>query len=133
MGNDRLRPSIFELLQPGQEANVPLMLDLLYGEFIRKLEVLETQMKGRLSKHETDITGAIERLKRVENCPCAVHRDPAHTCVVLDIRDVLASIKLEMTQEVGKIKNRLAWWAGGFSFLITLLHLVAYFWPLFKG
>jgi hypothetical protein len=130
MGGDRLRPSIFERLEPGQENNIPLLLDFMYGEFIRKVDVLETQVKGRLSKHESDLERADRRLQSIEHCPCAVHRDPAHTCVILDVRDALAGIRAENAAQLAKINERLAWWGGGLAMIVILIEVLSRILPV---
>ncbi len=141
MGGDRLRPSIFEQVPEESRGNVPLLLDVLYGEMLRRVAVLDTQVKGRLGQHEGDLGRMEKRLTKVENCPCAVHRDPAHNCVILDLQkelpDVRAKITKELTKfrdeiraEVGTMRRRLAWWGGGLAVLIFLLDLAFRLLPL---
>ncbi len=133
MSHDRLRPSLMEKVAEGDRKNIALLLDMIYGDFMHKLNLTETQLKGRLSDHEAKLFKGEDRFKRLENCPCAVHRDPAHSCVILDVSAALADIKLELTKEVAKIRVRLAWWAGATSVLIGALHLMYYLWPWIKG
>ena len=140
MTQDRLRPSLLERVEEGDQKNIPLLLDLLYGDLMSKLNLAETQLKGRLSDQESRLHRAQESIKRLENCPCPVHRDPAHSCVILDVNEALGQIKLNLTEEVGKIKLnlteevgkikvRLAWWGGTITAVIGAFHLAAYFWP----
>lgn len=129
MAQDRLRPSLLEKLQEGDRQNIALLLDMLYGDFMAKLSLVETQLKGRLSEQESRLVKGEQRFQRLENCPCAVHRDPAHDCLIMEINETLGGLKLELTQEVGRIKVRLAWWGGALSVLILIFQAVAYLWP----
>jgi hypothetical protein len=70
-----------------------------------------------------------------------VHRDPAHTCVVLDIRDALEGIRLhnsaELTEfhlktndKLNAIQRRMAFWGGGLAVVLILLEVVTRLLPL---
>ena len=87
-------------------------------------------MKQALSQQKEQGDDTKKRVERLENCPCAVHRDPAHTCVVLDIKESLDGIRLENNEKLGAIQRRLAWWGGGLAVVIFLLELVSRVIPL---
>lgn len=141
MTGDRLRPSLFERLPAEARDNLPLLMDFFYGEVMSKISILDTQFKGRMSNHETEIKRAHARLAPLENCPCAVHRDPAHSCVILDLRDELAGIRTdsvahlaemrkENSAQLASINNRLARWGGGLAVVVLLLELLARLLPV---
>jgi hypothetical protein len=142
VGHDRVRPSIFDRIQPGEEGNLPLLLDVVYGDMMQRVSILETQVKGRLSVHESELLRVDGRLKRMENCPCSVHRDPAHTCVILDVRDSLAKIEAQSAEklaeierrnaeEFARINNRLAYWGGGLAVILILIEVLSRLLPVF--
>jgi hypothetical protein len=128
------RPSsIFEGLDGDEQKNLPFLLDRVYTLLGSDLDRIDLQFRGKLAEQETQIKHQESelkkqggRLQRIENCPCAVHRDPAHRCPVLDMKE-------KFDDEIGKIRRRLSWWAGGFTFFIGAVHLLAYFcWPLLR-
>jgi hypothetical protein len=125
--------SIFEGLDGEERENLPFLLDRFYSLLGGDLDRMELQFKGKLAEQQAEIRHQESelkkqggRLQRIEYCPCAVHRDPAHTCPVLDMKEAF-------NDEIGKIRRRLSWWAGGFTFFLGAVHLVAYFfWPLLR-
>jgi len=128
------RPSsIFEGLDGDEQKNLPFLLDRVYTLLGSDLDRIDLQFRGKLAEQETQIKHQESelkkqggRLQRIENCPCAVGRVPVHRCPVLDMKE-------KFDDEIGKIRRRLSWWAGGFTFFIGAVHLLAYFcWPLLR-
>lgn len=117
-------------LPPGKENDFRFLLERVYQSLAAEIEILATAMKGRISNHEGQIVQTDGRLKRLEHCPCAVHRDPAHTCVILDVRDELAGIRAENAAQLSKINNRLAYWGGGLAVAIFLIEILARLLPV---
>jgi hypothetical protein len=124
-------PSLFDGLPPGEEKNIPLLLERIYGRFNRELAILRTQVGGRMTEHNKILTNQEGRLGKLENCPCAVHRDPGHRCVILDTNEKLSRIEAKMDAKINPIKMRLAYILGGLGLLAFLLDLAARLLPLF--
>jgi hypothetical protein len=106
----------------------------LDGRFTYQINLLRTQLTARMSQQATGSADRETRLKKLENCPCAVHRDPAHTCVVLDTHATLARIEAKVDAKIdakiNPIRLRLAYILGGFGVLVFLIEIAARLLPL---
>jgi hypothetical protein len=132
--HDLVGSSLLSGLGEAEKQNIALLLDRLDGRFTHQINLLRTQISGRMGTQEAGSKNREERLKKLENCPCAVHRDPAHTCVVLDTHATLARIEAKVDAKidakVNPIKLRLAYILGGFGVLVFLIEIAARLLPL---
>ncbi len=108
------RSSLFEGLPPRDLENIPLLLDRVASRLGSDIDRLEVQLKGRLSDQECRLKNIEGRLEHQENCPCQVHRDAAHQCPILEIRD-----------QLNKMQRRLAWYAGIFAAATAMLYVLS--------
>ncbi len=108
------RSSLFEGLPPRDLENLPLLLDRVAGRLGSDIDRLEVQVKGRLSDQEGRLKNLEGRVEHQENCPCQVHRDAAHQCPIMEIRD-----------QINKMQRRLAWYAGIFAALSAMLYALS--------
>ena len=130
MSGDTPNPTLFDGLSPGEEKNIPLLLERIYGRFNRELAILRTQVGGRMTEQGKILINQEGRLGKLENCPCAVHRDPGHRCVILDTNEKLSRIEAKMDAKISPIKMRLAYILGGLGILAFLLEIAAHLLPL---
>jgi hypothetical protein len=134
---DPLNTSLLDGLDAAAKQNIALLLNHLDARLMHQIDLLRTQIGGRLSNQAAGSKNREERLQKLENCPCAVHRDPVHTCVVLDMNDKLARIEAKvdakMEAKISPIKLKLAYILGGLGLLAFLLDLAARVLPHFLG
>lgn len=128
---DPLNTSLLDGLTAEGKQNIALLLDRLDGRFLYQIELLRTQIGGKLSRQVAGSENREKRLQKLENCPCAVHRDPVHTCVVLDMNDKLARIEAKVDAKISPLKLKLAYILGGLGLLAFLLDLAARVLPIF--
>jgi hypothetical protein len=131
MPPDTFNPSLLDGLDDGAKYNIALLLNHLDGRLMHQIDLLRTQFAGKMANQAAGSQNREERLKKLENCPCAVHRDPVHTCVVLDMNEKLARIEAKVDAKIGPVKLRLAYILGGLGLLAFLLDLAARLVPLF--
>jgi hypothetical protein len=135
MGHDPVNPPLLAGLSDEARQNFALLLERLDSRLGNKIELLRTQISHRMSMHEAGGKNREMRLQKLENCPCAVHRDPAHTCVVLDTHAALvrieAKVDAKMDAQISPIKMKLAYILGGLALLAFLLDLAARVLPAF--
>lgn len=130
MAHDSVTTSLLDGLSEAEKGNVAYLLKLLDERVAHQIGLLRTQISSRMSNQEAGSANRETRLKKLENCPCAVHRDPAHTCVVLDTHAALARIEAKVDAKISPIKLRLAYILGGLGLLAFLLDLAARLLPL---
>ena len=118
-------------LSDAAKLNIALLLNHLDARFIHQIDLLRTQIGLKISEQKRGSQNREERISKLENCPCAVHRDPAHTCVVLDMSEQLARIEAKVDAKISPIKLKLAYILGGLGLLAFLLEIVARLLPLF--
>jgi hypothetical protein len=132
---DPLNDSLLDGLSDAARQNIALLLDRLDARFMYQIELLRTQIGGKMTEQRAGSQNREERLRKLENCPCAVHRDPVHNCMVLDISAQLARIeaKVDATVEekLSPLKLKLAYILGGLGLLAVLLDLAARVLPIF--
>jgi len=114
-----------------EKRNIALLMERLDTRFKSQIDLLRTQISGRMGLQESGSKNREERLRKLENCPCAVHRDPAHTCVILDTNEKLARIEAKIDAKISPLKLRLAYIVGGLGALAFLLEMVSRLLPLF--
>jgi len=115
------RSSLFDGLPPRDLENMPLLLDRIYGRLGGDIDRLEVQIKGRLSDMEGRLRNQEGRMEQQEDCPCQVHRDAAHECPILAIKE-----------QINKMQRRLAWYAGIFAAGTAILYTLSNLLWLFK-
>ncbi len=93
---------------------MPLLLDRVYGRLGADIDRLEVQIKGRLNDLEARLRNQEGRIAQQEDCPCQVHRDAAHLCPIMGIRD-----------QINKMQRRLAWYAGIFAAFSAMLYALS--------
>ncbi|MBM4301637.1 MAG: hypothetical protein FJ121_08920 [Deltaproteobacteria bacterium] len=113
--------------------NFPLLLERIDGRFMHQISLLRAQISGRMERQEAGSKNREGRLQKLENCPCAVHRDPGHTCVVLDTKDALARIEAKVDAKISPLKLKLAYLLGALWLLAFLLDLTARALPFLLG
>jgi hypothetical protein len=132
---DPFNTSLLDNLDEGARTNIALLLNHLDARLMHQIDLLRSQIGGKLSSQAAGSQNREERLKKLENCPCAVHRDPVHNCVVLDMNDKLARIEAKvdakMEERIGPLKFKLAYILGGLALLMFLLDLAARMVPAF--
>jgi hypothetical protein len=117
-------------LSEDEKQNFSLLMERLDERFTNQINMLKTQISGRMGLQESGSANREARIKRLENCPCAVHRDPAHTCVVLDTHEKLARIEAKFDAKLSPIKLRIAYMLGGLGLLAFLLDFLARLIPI---
>lgn len=130
MSSDPISSSLFDGLGEAERLNIALLLEKLDGRFTHQISLLREQIKGKMAKQEAGSASRETRLQKLEHCPCAVHRDPSHTCVVLDINEKLVNIEAKIDAKISPIKLRLAYIMGGLGLLAFLLELISRLLPL---
>lgn len=134
---DPFNTSLLDNLDESAKTNIALLLNHLDARLMHQIDLLRTQIGGKLTTQAAGSLNREERLKKLENCPCAVHRDPAHTCVVLDIEQTLARIEAKVDAkieaQISPVKLRLTYLLGGLALLAFLLDLAARLLPHFLG
>ena len=132
---DPLNTSLLEGVSDAAKQNIALLLDRLDARFMHQIDLLRTQIGGKMTEQKAGSQNREERLRKLENCPCAVHRDPGHTCVVLDVNDKLARIEAKVDAkieaQISPVKLKLAYILGGLALLAFLLDLAARVLPQF--
>jgi hypothetical protein len=132
---DPFNTSLLDGLDEAAKTNIALLLNHLDARLMHQIDLLRTQIGGKLTTQAIGSQNREERLKKLENCPCAVHRDPVHACVVLDMNDKLARIEAKvdakMEERIGPLKFKLAYLLGGLALLAFLLDLAARVLPAF--
>jgi len=131
MDRDPVYTSLLEGLSDSGRQNIALLLDRLDARLRYQIDLLKTQLSGRIGKHESGSADREARLKKLEHCPCAVHRDPAHSCVVLDTDATLARIEAKVDAKLSPLKLRLAYIVGGLGVLVFLLDLAVRLLPFY--
>ena len=118
---DSKRRPLLDGLTEEERSNVPLLLERVYWALGGELDTFREAIKGSIGHHERRMKGLEEMVEQMQRCPCQGSREPDWQCPLL-----------EMAQEMGKVKRRLAWLNGGMAFLglmITpLLYLVLRHW-----
>lgn len=130
VAHDSVNSSLLDGLSEAERQNVAFLLKLLDERVTHQIGLLRTQISGRMVSQEAGSANREGRLQKLENCPCAVHRDPAHTCVVLDTHAALARIEAKVDAKINPIKLRLAYILGGMGVLVFLIELAARLLPL---
>lgn len=134
---DPLNTSLLDGVSDAAKQNIALLLDRLDARFMYQIDLLRNQIGGKMSEQRAGSANREERLRKLENCPCAVHRDPVHTCVVLDMNDKLARIEAKVDAkieaQISPVKLKLAYLLGGLALLAFLLDLAARVLPHFLG
>jgi hypothetical protein len=132
---DPVNTSLLDNLDELAKTNIALLLNHLDARLMHQIELLRSQIGGKLSAQAAGSQNRETRLQKLENCPCAVHRDPVHTCVVLDMDDKLgrieAKVDAKMEAKISPIKLKLAYVLGGLGLLAFLLDLAARVLPHF--
>lgn len=131
MSYDPVNSSLLDGLGEEEKRNIALLMERLDTRFKSQIDLLRTQISGRMGLQESGSKNREERLRKLENCPCAVHRDPAHTCVILDTNEKLARIEAKIDAKISPLKLRLAYIVGGLGALAFLLEMVSRLLPLF--
>jgi hypothetical protein len=129
---DPVSASLLDGLSEEGRRNFPLLLERLDGRFTYQISLLRTQISARIERQEAGSKNREGRLLKLENCPCAVHRDPGHSCVVLDTNEKLNRIEAKIDAKINPIKLRVAYILGGLGLLAFLLDLAARLLPLFR-
>ena len=109
MSDSKRRP-LMDGLSEEERGNVPLLLERVYWALGGELDTFKEAIKGCISHHERRMKGLEEIMEQMQRCPCQGSRDPGWQCPLL-----------EMAQEMGKVKRRLAWLNGGIALLTLLL------------
>jgi len=131
VSGDPVHVSLLDGLSEVEKQNFALLMKLLDERFTHQINLLREQIRGRMGKQEAGSANREERLQKLEHCPCAVHRDPAHNCVVLDINEKLAIIEAKIDAKISPLKLRLAYILGGLGLLAFLLEIAARLLPIF--
>jgi hypothetical protein len=128
---DPLNTSLLDGMDEQAKTNIALLLNHLDARLMHQIELLRSQIGGKLSAQAAGSKNRETRLQKLENCPCAVHRDPVHTCVVLDMHDKLARIEAKIETKLMPLKLRLAYIMGAVAIVAFLMDLVARMVPAF--
>lgn len=128
--HDPVNSSLLDGLNEAGKQNIALLLDRLDGRFTYQINLLRTQISGRMAQQAAGSLNREGRLQKLEHCPCAVHRDPAHTCVVLDTNAILARIEAKVDAKINPLRLRLAYILGGLGVLVFLIEIAARLLPL---
>lgn len=135
MSYDLFNTSLLDGLDAAAKQNIALLLNHLDSRFMHQIELLRTHIGVKMSNQAAGSANRESRLQKLENCPCAVHRDPAHTCVVLDTNERLnrieAKIDAKMEAKISPLKLKLAYILGGVAVVAFLLDLAARVLPHF--
>jgi hypothetical protein len=131
MAHSLLNSTLLSGLSEAEKQNVALLMERLDMRFTNQINMLKTQISGRMGLQEAGSSNREARLKKLENCPCAVHRDPAHLCVVLDTHEKLSRIESKFDAKLSPIKLRIAYMLGGLGLLAFLLDFLARLLPIF--
>jgi len=109
MGDSKRRP-LLDGLTDEERGNIPLLLERVYWALGGELDTFCAGIKGVLGQYEQRMKGLEEAVEQMQRCPCQGVRDPDWRCPLL-----------EMAQELGKVKRRLAWLNGSIALLTLML------------